>query len=339
MRPEFAGCKNCGGPLKIVPSQYLVRCNHCRSEFYHNQQFPPAVVLEQEVDLKTAKANILKALRHKQVAKKFLKSSFFEKGRLFYIPFFEVRGIKAGWSPPDTDNRSEYNYQSFDYLERANDLNNLDLGFFDYSIVEESLLKARQMPFDPVVMRKKGEILPPDEIVTVLKKAGDESSVSVVEKYYRLIYFPVWEIGYTHKGIIFRSYLSAVDGKVIKLHALRDHKLKLFLAIGGLFSLGTLITRVFKMAWIMMQTPAIGFSLFFFVLGFPVLLLLTALLLPYLWRLFAFREEVKIMGALIEYQPINYTENSWIRMSRKVGEKLSQIFGGADEELPFSEVR
>jgi hypothetical protein len=123
-----------------------------------------------------------------------------------------------------------------------------------------------------------------------------------------------------------------VDGRVIKRHALRDHKLKLLLAIGGLFSLATLIARIIKMTWIMMRTPAVGFSLFFFVLGFPMLLLLTSLLLPYLWRLFAFREEVKITGNLIEYRPINYTENSWIRLSRKVGEKLGQIFGGGEDE-------
>jgi len=311
--------------------QYIVTCRHCRANFYVPQSFPPAVVLDPEVTEEKAKGRVIDGLRHKEIAKGFLKKSFFEKATLYFIPIFEVRGIKTGWTPPAPDSLSEFNFQSFDYLEKANDIHALKLGFLDYALVEESLLQARQVPFDPVLMRQKGVILPADKVPDVMKREQAQSNMDVVERYHRIIYFPVWEIAYTYRGILFRSYVSAVAGEILKLHGLRSHQTKLLLAIGGLFSLGALLPRVLKMIFIMNQTPAVGFSLFFFVIGFPILLFITFLLLPYFWRLFAFREEVVITGQMVDRFSINYTENKWIRWSRGVGEKVTRFFEGPRE--------
>lgn len=331
MNVQIFGCRNCGAPLKIVESQFVVHCPYCSSKYYLKQNSPPAVVLKPEVKPDEAKRLILKALQHSSVAKRFLHNSFFEKATLYYIPFFEVRGIKAGWDSPLPTEKGKYRYQAFDYLEKANRLNEIQIDFFDYSVVEDSILNSRQDDFNPVEMRKQGVVISPEGLNT-LRNEHSQRSYEVVEKHFRVIYFPIWEICYTYKGIIFKSYLSAIDGKVMKLHALKSHQIKLVLAIGGLFALGALLTRSFKLAFVISKTPMVGFSLFFLFLGLPLLIFLTALLFPYLWRLFAFREEVIIRGKLIESRPINYTENNLIRYSRIFGEKFTRVFSMKDED-------
>jgi hypothetical protein len=331
MNVRIFGCRNCGAPLKIVESQFVAHCHYCKCQYYLKQNSPPAVVLKPLVNMGEAKRLILKALRHSSVAKKFLHNSYFEKALMYYIPFFEVRGIKAGWDSSLPTEKGKFRYQAFDYLEKANKLNELQIDFFDYSIVEDSILNSLQDDFNPVDMRKQGVIISPERMDD-FKKEHNQHSYEVVEKHLRVIYFPVWEICYTYKGIIFKSYLSAIDGKVMKLHALKNHQTKLLMAIGGLFGLGALLTRSFKLAFVMSKTPMAGFSLTFLFLGFPLLLFLTAILFPYLWRLFAFREEVIIRGKLIESHPINYTENNLIRYSRIFGEKFTRMFAAKKED-------
>ncbi|MCK4835609.1 MAG: hypothetical protein KAT17_03190 [Candidatus Aminicenantes bacterium] len=330
MKTQIHSCRNCGGVLKIVESQFISQCQYCQSRYYIQQDSPPAVVLKPEIGLQGAKNLILKGLRHKSVSKDFLSHSFFEKATLYYIPFFEVRGIRAGWKERLPTAVKEYSYQAFDFLEKANNLNNLQIGFFDYSIVENSILHAQQVSFNPVEMRKKGVALPAKDL-NFLQRQHAPQSVDVVERHFRLVYFPIWEVNYSYKGIIFKSYLSAIDGRIIKIHAIKSHHQKLILAIGGLFGLGVLLSRSLKVAFLMLNTPAFGFSLFFLVLGFPFLLFLTAILLPYFWRLFAFREEVFIRGKLVESNPINYTENKLIRFSSLLGEKFTRFFSKKQE--------
>jgi hypothetical protein len=269
----------------------------------------------------------LKGLRHKAVSRNFLSNSFFESATLYYIPFFEVRGVKAGWKNPIPASPEDYSYQAFDFLEKANNLSDLKIGFFDYSIVENSILNAQQVSFNPVEMRKEGVVLPAKEL-DALHRNNAPQSIDVVELHFRLVYFPVWEVTYTYKGIIFRSYLSATDGQLIKIHALKDHRKKLILAITGLFGVGTLLSRGIKIGFIFLKTPAFGFSLFFLGLGIPFFIFLSAILFPYFWRLFAFREEVIIRGKLIESNPINYSENKFLRFSRNMVEKMTDSAKG-----------
>lgn len=326
MRTQIHSCRNCGGALKVVESQFIVRCHYCQSRFYIPQDSPPAVVLKPEIGLQEAKNIILKGLRNPLVSKNFLGNSYFESATLYYIPFFEVRGIKAGWRERLPTSREAYSYQAFDFLEKANSLNDLKIGFFDYSLVENSILNSRQVSFDPVEMRKRGVVLPAKDLAA-LNREQLPRSIDVVEHHSRLVYFPVWEVSYTYKGIIFRSYMSATDGRIIKIHALKNHQRKLALAIGGLFGLGVLLSRSFKVAFLLLNTPVIGFSLLFLILGLPFLIFLAAILFPYFWRLFAFREEVVIRGKLVESNPINYSENRLLRFSRRLGEKMAQSVG------------
>lgn len=303
----------------MAESQFVTQCRYCKSKYYVHQDTPPAVVLKPQIDAKTAKDIVLKELRDKEIDAHFLANSFFEHAVLYFIPFYELRGIKAGFAASETSQQPEYNYIAFESLDKADNLEDLTLGFFDHSMVEDALVSAEQQPFNPVEMRKQGVIIPPTEIHN-LERTRDPKAREAVESYARIIYFPIWEISYTYKGILFKSYASAVDGRPLKIQGLRCHKRKLGMSLGGLLSLAVLLGRG-------INTGGAGLILAA-VFALPV----SALLIPYFWELFAFQEIVEKRGELISYETINYTENAFVQFSHKVVDGFLSLLGVLHDE-------
>ena len=66
----------------------------------------------------------------------------------------------------------------------------------------------------------------------------------------------------------------------------------------------------------------VGFSLF----GALLTLLISSLLIPYFWELFAFREIVSIRREGVESRLINYSENNLMKFLRSVLEKVEILF-------------
>lgn len=324
MRTNISGCNFCGAPLPMVESQFVTQCRYCGSKFYIRQDIPPAIVLKPQVDKQKARNLVLNELRDKEVAPGFLKNSFYEGAELYYIPFFEVRGIKAGFASPEPGKPAEYNYVAYDYVEKANDLNDISLDYFDYAIVEDALISAEQAPFSPVEMRKTGVVIPPIKVESLMNREKPQSRESI-ENYYRLVYFPVWEVSYTYKGILFKSYVSAIDGKALKVQGLRSHKKKLRLAIFGLLCLAIIFGRGMNAGG--------GPMLLMALLCLPA----AAVLFPYLWELFAFQEIVEKRGGLVLYETINYTENMFIKFSRKAVDGFTKLLGAHDEEEEYDD--
>lgn len=314
MKIKVSGCKCCGAPLPLAENQFVTDCRYCSNKYYVVQDSLPAVVLEPQVEKNSARDLVLKALRDKEISSNFLNNSFFERAVLYYIPYFEVRGIKAGFTSQSNSKPQEYNYIAYDYLERANDLNDLAIGFFNDSIIEEAILNSEQIPFNPVEMRKNGMVIPPENL-NVIARSENPYAREAVENYHRLIYFPIWEISYSYKGIIFKCYVSAIDGQAIKIQGIRCHKKKLKMAMFGLLSLAIILGRGINSGKFGLITAA--------VFGLPF----AAILFPYFWEIYAFQEIVERRGGSVNYQTINYTENSFIKFSRKLVDNFTKIFG------------
>lgn len=334
MNVSVVNCNHCGGPLPVVPGQCICRCAYCRNPYYLNLDQPPAVVLADEVDADEARDMVLKALRDPRIEPGFRARTYFERATLFYIPFSEVRGIKAGWAPndPAKPGGDGYSLVSFEYLEPANDLSAISLEVLDRNLVESAMLKAEQIPFQPVEMRRRGVVLPASP--PGFSRGGNESPDfrETVETHLRIIYFPVWEIAYSYRGMVFYSYCSAVDGSLILVNGLRNHRRKLALSLLGSFSLALLLGRSVRLA----INLAAGIRL-------SPIPLLTALglvagagfawsvLFPYLWRLFAFREEISFSGEFETSRTISYREGRLLKFSRRF---VRRITGEPEEEVP-----
>ncbi|MCP4156118.1 MAG: hypothetical protein GY757_50830, partial [bacterium] len=160
--------------------------------------------------------------------------------------------------------------------------------------------------------------------VELFKKNENPNALESVENYYRIVYFPVWEVGYSYKGILFKSHVSAVDGKIIKIQGLRCHKKKMLKAMGGLLALGILLGRGINGG---------AAPLFIALLiGLPAAIILT----PYFWELFAFQEIAEKRGeGEFLFKAINYTENSFIQFSRKIMSTFENLVGEARDDEPF----
>jgi hypothetical protein len=310
MKIRVSGCKFCGGPLTVVEHQFLTNCHYCDSKFYVKQDLPPAVVLRPDIKKEDAKNIVLKELKHKEIASNFLKNSYFERAVLLYLPFFEARGIKAGYIPSSSISREDYTYLAYDYLEIANDLNDQAIDSSDFDFAEELILNSQHLPFNPVEMRTKGVVLPAQNIQMHITNTNPQA-LEAVESHNRLIYIPIWEISYSYQGILFKSYLSATDGRVIKIQGLRSHFSKLFFALTGLLALAIILGRGIYLG---------GMTLIFAaIFGLPVM----AILFPFFWEQYAFQEIVEKKGNTFQYKTINFTENSMVKLSRQFVDQIT----------------
>jgi len=336
LNPIVIGCSQCGAPLRVLPGQVVVRCPYCQGLFFYNNQTLDAVVLAPQVDAAAAKRFVLQGLRHPEVDRDFLSRSFFESAVLFFLPFREIRGVRAGKKKrekesPAADNGftagpdiihvlgperkqnepgSVYVYNSFQYL--ASEFALRDFGFIDISLVEEAMLRAKQMTYDPARMRQLGVVIAPSRAVSA-PVAPEPSALPLYECTQRLVYFPVWEIAYSADGILFKNYVSALDGQCLKIQALKNRRASVVKAVLGLAVLGITSARLGRLGVVMLPT---FFQLS--ILLIPASLFLLLLFTPYFWQLFAFREIVDRYPGFSEAKPIQYEENSFSRLMNRL---------------------
>lgn len=330
MKVKVISCSECGAPLRVSEGQFISLCKFCNVKYYVKQDIPPAILIKDNILLKDAKKIVLDQLRNKAVSKGFLSNSYFEKGTLFFIPMIEIRGIKARATSMEITGKNEFGYSAYDYIENGSNLSDLEIDFIEGSILEESLLNADQAEYDVIEMRKRGVVLPLKSDFRLNDKTSPEEQI-VVEKHIRIIYFPVWEINYSYNGIVFKSYISAIDGAAIKVQAIKDHRKKLIFSIIGIFSLTTLFARGLKFLLIYMVGVKQGMSsggvlLGFLLFGALFTLMISSLLIPFFWEMFAFREMVSIRRDEVESKLINYSDNSLMKFLRGLIQKVEVIF-------------
>ncbi len=330
MNIKVISCSECGAPLRVAKGQFLSHCKYCNVKYYVNQDFPPAITIKDNIDISKAKRLVLDKLRDKSVSKNFLSNSFFEKGTLFFIPFIEIRGIKTRITSEKISGQNKFVYTAYDYIEHGSNLSDLEIDFIEGEILENSLLDAEQAEYDVVEMRRKGIVLPlkPDFSIKTEEANG---GLDIIEKHIRIIYFPVWEINYSYGGIIFKSYISAIDGEIIKVQAIKDHRKKLILSIIGIFSISIILAQGLK--YILFFNMDVGkksgfngISLIALLFGALLMLVISSLLIPYFWEMFAFREIISIRKTGIESRSIHYSENSLIKFLRSILNKIELFF-------------
>ena len=336
MNVKVISCSECGAPLRVAEGQFLTLCKFCNVKYYVKQDFPPAITIKDNIDLAEAKKIVLDKLRHKDVSKGFLSNSYFERGTLFFIPLIEIRGIKARVSPKEISGKSEYGYTAYDYIENGSHLTDLEIDFIDSSILEDSLLDADQGVYDVNEMRKRGIVLPLKPDFSIDEKTGADEQ-NVIEKHVRIIYFPVWEINYSYSGIIFKSYISAIDGEPIRIQAIKNHRKKLIFSILGIFSLAILMARGMKFILIFLTGSEMGMEasrimLWFFLLGALITMILSSLLIPFFWEMFAFREIISIRRDGTESRLINYSDNNLMKFLRGFLDKAGKLFSAGKSD-------
>ncbi len=298
-------CPNCDTPVRAP--EYLRRCDcgNCGNRIYIRKNSPPAVVLKSTVDARMAQKIYLKSLETPEFADHFAKDATFEEAIRYYIPYWEFNGIKKEHLSREPSEPPVPTLTATHYLTPANDLKRLSLRYFQQEDVENAIMHGEQDTLDLIAMRKKGIILPPDPVVTV-KSQLDAHSLESVDHINRLLFFPIWELRYRRHGMLFKSYISAVDGVPLKIHGLRNQKKNLLYSMAGLLCLAILLGRGIHAGGSGMWAS--------FLIWIPAFLAL----FPYFWELFAFQDTVEKRGEAVEYFPIHYTPNSFLKFCRKL---------------------
>jgi hypothetical protein len=195
--------------------------------------------------------------------------------------------------------------------------------------IEETLINAEQERFDLVEMRKAGVVLPVSD--NLLEKDNTKYSGSeLVEIHHRVIYIPVWEINYSYRGIVFHSYISAVDGILIEIKAMKSQGRKMLFSIAGLAILGILFAKLIKMGFFMLKPLANGkgissLIIFGFAGIFIIFMFIFFLLFPFFWEMFAFREFLIIRRGGIESETINFEDNFLTKLMKRLSESFTKI--------------
>ena len=309
MNREVFDCKNCGYPLSLEKHQIVIHCSSCGNKFFINQDSPPAVVMKPEIDMNGAREIIYREFKSSDISRVFAENSTFKRAVLYYIPFFEVRVAAKGSEKTSSHELKNNIYSTYDYMDPASDLEDLEMGYMDSAVIQDSVLGGQQIPFDPAEMRRSGRVVPADK-VHLLKAQQPPLTRDIIEDYNRIVYFPVWEVTFSYTGINFKSYLSAVDGRIFKLRALGDHRKKILLSMLGLLFLAILLGRG--------QKEGTMISIFTVLLGIPMLVFL----FPFFWRIFSYREIVEKVGSLVDTIPVYYVKNSFVMMTKEMFRKI-----------------
>lgn len=267
MKMNMSVCESCGAPLPVPGNALPTECRFCGHRFGDTWEPLHVTFLNPRMSALNAVDTVSGELKRKEVSRAFSRIASREWTVLYYIPILESGG-------------------------------SLTHEPFDTSIAEKTIRTTEQLPFDPVEMRKKGVVFPLRNLHALLKKK-DRRSPGPVGNGRRLVYFPVWEVAYRFRGIVFKSYVSAVDGTSLKIQALRCHKKKSWMSLFGMLCLAILLGRPINSGG-----AALVFSAVFIL---PV----STILFPYFWELFAFQEMVEIQGETVNFKEIDYPENSF----------------------------
>ena len=81
-----------------------------------------------------------------------------------------------------------------------------------------------------------------------------------------------------------------------------------------------------------MGIAASRIMLWFFLLGALITMILSSLLIPFFWEMFAFREIISIRRDGVESKLINYSDNNLMKFLRGFLDKAGQLFSAGKSD-------
>jgi DNA-directed RNA polymerase subunit RPC12/RpoP len=236
-------CPSCGGALSLAEGERIVACRYCRSQ--NLVVVPGAVprhVVQPAVDEAAAGRVARAGVQHPGVARA-ARGARFDTVGLCYVPFYEGTAIRLGTfvvrdrvKPPAPLGESEQGGPELDrWLQDPGEERE------DTKVVEQDVLRIGAacelpelgverirlaerrrggatvllQPFDPVSLHSRAVVFAPTTPAerflqeTTWRVQSQNDATRFVETRVKLLYYPVWQIRYRHRG---RTYELAVDG-------------------------------------------------------------------------------------------------------------------------------
>ena len=313
-------CPSCGGALSLAEGERVVACRYCRSQSLVD--VPGAVprhVVQAAVDGAAAERAARASLQRPDVAGA-ARGTRFDSINLCYVPFYEATAVRLGTvfvrdrvKPPAPLGETEESGPALDrWLQDPGEERE------DTKVVEQDVLRigaACEVPelgvarirlteqrrggatvllqsFDPVALHRRAVVFAPTTPAarflqeTTWRVQTQNDATRYVETRLKLLYYPVWQVRYRHRG---RNYQVAVDGVTGDVLCGTAPQAKALAS--GAASVGVGLTALGFGRWLRGLTGSGG--------GGPAVLLLAvagATLLWFAWHWFAQEGEVELVS-------------------------------------------
>jgi DNA-directed RNA polymerase subunit RPC12/RpoP len=267
-------CPSCGGALSLAEGERIVSCRYCGGR--HLILVPAAVprcVVEATIDEAAALRVARTSLRRPGVARAARESHFDTVG-LLYVPFFEATAVRLGtvvvrelvkppaplpegeqsgpeldrWLTDPGEEREDTKVIEQDVVRIGPACDMTELGGERIQLAElrRGGTKVLLQPFDPVTLYSRGIVLAPSVPAerflaeTTWRVRSQSDATRYLETRLKLLYYPVWQARYRHRGRTYEVAVDGVAGTVLAGSAPRDRGLvAVAAAVGvGLSSLG-----------------------------------------------------------------------------------------------------
>lgn len=248
------GCPACGGTLSLAEGQRVVTCLYCGGE---NLVLIPDAISRYVVAIRISKEEA-RAAAQQFLARPGLPRALREQGRiqdvtLCYLPFYEFTGTRLGtfllrerekppapdvggkganlefqrWllEPPVEKEDTRVIEQDYVRVAPACDLPELGVDRIRLEGLRRGSAPVALEPYDLVTLQSCAVVLAPtkaparfaDDAQLRMRVRGDRTGF--VEQRLKLLYYPVWQARYRHRGRLYDIAVDGVTGTVLRARA------------------------------------------------------------------------------------------------------------------------
>ncbi len=313
-------CPSCGGALSLAEGERIVACRYCRSRSL--VEVPGAVprhVVQPAVDAAAAERAARAGLSRPDVAGA-ARGTRFDTIALCYVPFYEATAVRLGtvfvrdrvkppaplseteesgpaldrWLQDPGTEREDTKVVEQDVLRIGAACELPELGMARIRLADQRRAGATVLlqPFDPVAVHRRAVVFAPTTPAerflqeTTWRVQSQNDATRYVETRVKLLYYPIWQLRFRHRGRVFELAVDGVTGELLQGKAPQARNLA-----AGAASAGVLLAALGLGRWLRGVTGHDG--------GGPALLVLAvagAVLLWFGWQWFAQDGEVELVS-------------------------------------------
>lgn len=260
-------CPACGGALSLSEGERIVACLYCQSRSLVD--VPGAVprhLVQPTVDGAAAERVARESLRRADVAQT-ARGARFESVGLCYVPFYEATAFRLGtvfvrdrvkppaplgdgeeggpeldrWLQDPGKEREDTRVVEQDVLRIGAACELPELGVQRIRLADQRRGGATVLlqPFDPVSIHRRAVVFAPTTPAerflqeTTWRVQSQNDATRYVETRLKLLYYPVWQIRYRHRGRLFGLAVDGVTGELLRGTAPQEQALAAGAAAAG----------------------------------------------------------------------------------------------------------
>jgi len=258
-------CPSCGGALSLAEGERIVACRYCGNR---SLVLVPDAVPRHVVEATIGEAAAFEIARSSLRRPGVARTARLEGVALSYVPFYEATAVRLGsvfvrervkppaplgegdqsgpeldrWLQDPGEEREDTKVVEQDVLRvgAACELRELGVDRIRLADLRRAGAKVLLQPFDPVALHSRAVVfaptLPAERFMqeTTWRVRSQNDDTRYAETCLKLLYYPVWQARYRHRGRTYELAVDGVTGDLLRGTAPRDRGLAAGVASVGL---------------------------------------------------------------------------------------------------------